>query len=81
MDRVIKDMKGKTIARNKRRGILSTLGYDWHPALSTGKAPKATGVDAGGRPRLYVERDGALWNPFGDPAAILREYEAAQLAG
>jgi primase-polymerase (primpol)-like protein len=44
------------ISHYKRREILRALGYDWHPALSEGRANTPIALDDHKRPRLYIRK-------------------------
>jgi hypothetical protein len=68
--------RGMQPALNKRREVMRSLGYDYHPGLSEGRVSRII-MSEQGKPRLYVKRD--------HPAAmltgmdnIIRGYEAAQ---
>lgn len=67
--------KGKFIARNKRRDILTTLGYVAHPMLNDGRMELQL-VD-GSRPTLYVKRNHSS-SQIADAMLIKHLYETAQ---
>lgn len=55
LDKLLDDHKSaRRVPRNRRRKVLQSLGYDWHPALTDGRSPRVTTVD-GGKPRLFVK--------------------------
>jgi len=57
LDMLIKDIgMDKVISRNKRRGVLQELGYDFHPGLLDGRVNGPVQPD-GTKPRLYVKKD------------------------
>lgn len=62
----------------KRRALMNTIGYDWHPALTDGRVNNAVQCDFGKKSRLYVS-----WgNPSRDIKKAVdatRAYEGAQL--
>lgn len=64
------------VPRNKRRAMMQTLGYDYHPALPDGRAPDLVTPD-NSRSRLYV-RAGHLSLNVESPAAVMRLYATAQ---
>jgi len=67
---------GRVVPPTKRREMMQTLGYDWHPALDGGRARTAVSPD-GGKPRLYI-RTGHISANLTDPAAVTAAYSAAQ---
>ena len=76
LDRLMENT-GKRIARNQRRRILQTLGYDWHPHLRDGRTTHGTLIDGGGKFRLYIKAahsDRVLT----DSKAIVDKYVADQ---
>jgi Family of unknown function (DUF5906) len=69
--------RGKFLARNKRREMLSTLGYEPHPKLLDGRLNVA--LQDGTKPTLYIKRN----NPAAgieDQKLIKHLYETAQKA-
>lgn len=44
----------RAVPPNKRRDLMITLGYDWHPALTNGRANNPILCDFGKKSRLYV---------------------------
>ena len=70
----------KRIPPNKRRELLRSLGYDWHPALTGGRVNGISVVDGGKKPRLYIQRGSLLANLTGG-ALILQKYIEAQQGG
>lgn len=46
----------RAIPRNKRRALLNSLDYEYHPALTDGKCTKALDIDDGQRPRLFIKK-------------------------
>ena len=69
----------RAIPPNKRRELLQSLGYDWHPGLKEGRINTPTTTD-GGRPRLFVKMGSIQAEPgnYGSPADIVRAYDKAQ---
>lgn len=73
------DRKRYNIARNKRREMMQSLGYDYHPALGPeGRVNTVVGPD-NGKPRLYCKKDSIPWNAIVTPAAVAQAYADAQL--
>ncbi len=65
----------KRIPPNKRREILKSLGYDWHPGLKNGRVNSP--LPEGGKPRLYIRAD-HIHAQLTEPASVVKEYIAAQ---
>lgn len=77
LDKLIDDMrKGNQVPRNKRRELMRSLGYDFHPNLKNGRVNNVIMID-GGKPRLYIKSGHIHWNLTG-AAEIARHYCAAQ---
>lgn len=73
------DRKRYSIARNKRRDLMISLGYDYHPALGPeGRINTVVGPD-NGKPRLYCKVGSIPWTAFTTPAAVATAYADAQL--
>ena len=75
LDRLL-DAKRMSVPRNKRRDMMATLGYDWHPALPDGRVNEQVTPDMG-KPRLYL-REGHLALNFEWPSEVARAYSKAQ---
>lgn len=71
------DRTRSRVPRNKRRDLMRSLGYDWHPHLPDGKPTSAVQPD-GTRCKLYV-RVGSPQSAITEPGAIAREYTSAQI--
>lgn len=65
-----------SVPPNRRREMLQTLGYAWHPALRDGRVDNIVAPD-GTRPRLYVTAGHAAL-ALTAPAEVARAYTAAQ---
>lgn len=77
LERLLQNMRmSRRIPHNKRRELLKTLGYDWHPSLPNGRANSYINLD-GGKPRLFV-RNGHICLNITTPKEIIAAYEAAQ---
>lgn len=68
----------RTIPPGKRRELLQTFGYDWHPALKDGRVNSLIALDLG-KPRLYIKA-GHPAGSLGSPAQVVKEYVRAQEA-
>lgn len=66
----------RIIPRNKRREVMQSLGYDYHPALKDGRVNNIIMID-GGKPRLYIKR-GHIAESLKTSAEVSKAYEAAQ---
>ena len=64
------------VPRSKRRALMQSLGYDWHPALREGRVNDMVMPDAG-KPKLYLKR-GHLALNMTEPAQIAAAYTKAQ---
>jgi len=67
---------GGKISHCKRREILRSIGYDWHPALPRGLVNNPIPLE-GGRPRLYIKQ-GHICANLQTPAEVVRAYQEAQ---
>jgi hypothetical protein len=77
LDALIDNMrKGNMVTRNKRRELMRTLGYDYHPGLKDGRVNNVIPMEAG-KPRLYI-RVGHIHSNLTSGAEIARLYAAAQ---
>ncbi len=75
LDRLLDQLRA-AVPRNKRRGVLQTLGYDYHPGLNDGRVNSIVSPDSG-KPRLYV-KNGHAALALTDPTNIAKAYTAAQ---
>ena len=73
------DRKRMGVPRNKRRELLRSLGYDWHPALETtnGRVNNVVMPD-NGKPRLFCKIGSIAWNNVTSAADAARMYSDAQ---
>lgn len=77
LDAMIERLRmGRAIAPRKRRDLMRSLGYDWHPALKDGRVNNHILMD-NGKPRLYI-RQGHIHANLVGGAEVVRHYEAAQ---
>lgn len=68
--------KSNRVPLNKRRDLLNSLGYDWHPALLHGRVNNVIAPD-NGKPRLFI-RAGHAAAGIVNGAEVARAYSAAQ---
>jgi hypothetical protein len=66
----------KAIPINKRREILQSLGYDWHPGLKNGRVNNVIMLD-GGKPRLFIKA-GHIHSNLQSAVEIAKQYQEAQ---
>ena len=79
VDRVLRNTRASSIIpQNKRRELLRSLGYDWHPGLPCGRVNNPILTDEGKRPRLFINK-GHIHQNLQGPAEIARIYQEAQL--
>lgn len=79
LDRLLQSLRrGGAIPRNRRREVLQSLGFDYHPSLHEGRTSRHITVD-GGKPRLFI-RDGHVSANLKTPVEIMKAYEEAQSA-
>jgi len=77
VDRLLQSHRAaRAIPPNKRRELLQSLGYDWHPGLKDGRVNNPTLSDAG-KPRLFIKAGHILAN-LTRPSEIVKAYDAAQ---
>lgn len=77
LDNLLRSMRAeRQIPPGKRRDLMRSLGYDWHPALKEGRVNNVIMID-GGKPRLYI-RLGHIHANLEKVADVERYYAAAQ---
>jgi len=67
----------RAIPHNKRRDLMQSLGYDWHPALNNGRVNNPIPMDDGKKPRLFI-RNGHISANIQTPIEAVRVYQEAQ---
>lgn len=66
LERLLREMRAdRAVPPNKRRDMMRTLGYDWHPALKDGRVNNPIGIDENKKPRLYVKQGHLSLNHMG----------------
>jgi hypothetical protein len=68
--------KAGAISHVKRREIMQSLGYDWHPALKKGRVNNFVVVD-GGKPKLFIKND-HIARQLTTAADVVKHYQTAQ---
>ncbi len=77
LDDLLTDTRNsRRLPRQKRREVMSSLGYEYHPGLKGGRVNSHLMTD-NGKPRLYVKNDSKLRELRG-AKEIEQRYEAAQ---
>lgn len=77
LDLLLDNMRAnRAIPINKRRELMQSLGYDWHPALKNGRVNNHIQID-GGKPKLFI-KDGHISKNLESPAEVARVYQEAQ---
>lgn len=77
LDRMLKSMKtDRQITHKRRRDMLLSLGYEWHPGLIDGRVDNPVAPD-GARSRLYIKR-GHIHANLTQRSEIARYYSEAQ---
>lgn len=77
LDNLLRSLRAeRAVPVGKRREMMHTLGYDWHPALKDGRVNNVIMID-GGKPRLYI-KVGHIHANLERPADVERYYAAAQ---
>ena len=66
----------RKIPPRKRRELLKTLGYDWHPGLNDGRVNNVIPQE-GAKPKLFIKMDHAD-RSISDPVHIVQAYCNAQ---
>ncbi len=69
----------RRIPLNKRRAMLQTLGYDWHPSLNRGRTTSFVAVDNHSKSRLFI-REGHVSYNLKTNSEIVKAYSDAQLS-
>jgi hypothetical protein len=72
--------KRMNVPPNKRRDMMKSIGYDWHPALANGRVNNVVSPD-NNKPRLYCKVGSIAWSNLTDAAAVAAAYSKAQSVG
>lgn len=78
LDGLLNKLKANSrIPLNKRREMLKTMGYEWHPALKEGRVNNIVLPD-GAKPRLFI-KEGHRMRDLQTPSDVARAYTEAQV--
>lgn len=78
VERLLNDARmTRAIPHNKRRDLLKSLGYDWHPSLNNGRVNNPIPLDDSKKPRLFI-KEGHIARNVKSPAEVVRMYLEAQ---
>lgn len=72
-----KRMSG-SVPRNKRRDLLRSIGYDWHPALTPNGRVNNVVMPDNGKPRLFCKIGSINWHNLTTAAQVAGAYTKAQ---
>lgn len=70
----------RNLPPTKRRGLLKSIGYDYHPSLRNGRVDNVIAIDFNKKPQLYV-RKGHININIKTSSAVAKAYIEAQSAG
>jgi hypothetical protein len=70
----------RMIPLNKRRELLNSIGYDWHPGLINGRVNNPIMIDDNKKPRLFIKAGHPDKN-VKEVVEIVRLYSQAQFPG
>ena len=77
LDRLLDSLKaGNKLPRPRRREVLQSLGYDYHPSLRDGRVNNYIAID-GGKPRLFI-RSGHIHAGLKTTREVVDAYIKAQ---
>lgn len=78
VERLLQSIRAaRSIPHNKRRELLQSLGYDYHPALRDGRTNISIPLDDNKKPRLFI-RDGHIHANITSANEAARLYQEAQ---
>jgi len=81
LEELLREKKVEKFApRNKRREILSRLGYEYHPSLKDGRANRNIAIDGSIKSRLFCNTNSDSWGIMNYDKAI-ENYENSQNKG
>ena len=79
LDRLLERVcKGRPLAPNKRREVMQNLGYDWHPALPSGRVNNPVMPD-NAKVKLFVRLD-SPHRELSTPAEVAQAYTRDQMS-
>lgn len=74
------DAKRATVPLQRRRALMHSLGYDYHPALKDGRTNNPVHPD-NTKPRIYIHRSDERLRMLTTAAEVASAYTNAQLGG
>jgi hypothetical protein len=78
LDSLLKKIgRDRAVPLSRRRDVLQSLGYDWHPALPKGRVHNPVAPDAA-KVKLFVRQDRADLLALERPPEVAAAYTAAQ---
>lgn len=78
LDKLLVSLKAeRQIPINKRRTLLQSLGYDWHPALKDGRTNTVV-IAESSKPRLFIQKDHMHRLALTTPNEVVKTYIKAQ---
>lgn len=78
LESLLNDLRAtRVIPSNRRREVLQTLGYDWHPHLIGGRVNNPIAIDGNRKPRLFIKR-GHICENLISATEIVKHYVDAQ---
>ncbi len=78
VERLLEGMRAtRAIPPNKRRELMQSLGYDWHPALKNGRVNNPLDIDGFKKPRLFI-KGGHLSAGLKTANEVVRQYVKCQ---
>lgn len=66
--------RGMSVPKNKRREVMQSLGYDWHPSLPGGRANRVLGVSGNVKPVIFVKKSHPAWQ-LRNPIDLIKRFE------
>jgi hypothetical protein len=77
LDELIEHARGaRIVPRSKRRELMQSIGYDYHPGLKEGRVNNVL-MSEGGKPRLYI-KNGHISANIDKAGDVAKAYETAQ---
>lgn len=78
VERLLQSIRAaRSIPHNKRRELLQSIGYDYHPALKDGRTNIGIPLDENKKPRLFI-KDGHIHANIKSANEAARIYQEAQ---
>lgn len=84
LNRLLENLRmARAIPHNKRRELMQSIGYDWHPALvaTQGRVNNPIPMDDGKKPRLFIKNVHPANQQGLSPSLVSELYQKAQRTG